>query len=257
MGDISFSVPAALVSGGGGAIGGAIAIALAADGRPVVIADLDLNAAEATARRVVDVGGEATALELDVVREEDWRAALEQGQARHGAVGVLVNAAAVTGPIGRLTECDPEAYDRVMAINARGTFLGIRTAAPQMSSGGRIVNLSSTAGLVGVVGMGPYAASKHAVIGLTKTAAAELAPRGVTVNAVCPGPTEGPMVESIERGHGAEDTERIRSAFRRAIPLRRYAEAEEVAAVVAFLASTAAGSVTGAAYSVDGGMTAV
>jgi len=248
---------AALISGGGGTIGTEIALALATAGRPVLAADLDLAAAEACARGVLDAGGEAAAVELDVTREQSWESALGAAQAQFGGVGALVNAAGITGPIGPLAQCAAADYERVMAINAGGTFLGIRVVVPSMEEGGRIVNVSSTAGLVGVVGMGAYAASKHAVIGLTRTAAAELGSRGITVNAVCPGPTDGPMVESIERGHDAEDSERIGVAFRRAIPLHRYAQPEEVAAAVAFLASPAAGSVSGALLSVDGGMTAI
>ena len=248
------SATAVLLSGGGGNIGTEIALALAAAGRRVTVADLDLAAAERTAARVAEEGGSADAVALDVGSEESWAEAL----AAAGELGVLVNAAGVEGPHARLAEYPPEDFDAVMRINARGTFLGMRAVLPGMlaAGGGAVVNIASTAGLTGTHGMVAYVASKHAVVGLTRAAALEYGAKGIRVNAVCPGPTEGRMIEAIEQGRGGEHPERVREAYLRAIPMRRYGEPAEIAATVAFLASPEAGFVNGATLAVDGGMTA-
>jgi NAD(P)-dependent dehydrogenase (short-subunit alcohol dehydrogenase family) len=245
----------AFVTGGGGAIGAEVAACMAEEGRRVAVADRDLEAAERVSRRLSDAGAEALAVELDVGSEESWSGALEEA----GPVGVLVNAAGIEGPVERLGDYPVEAFDEVLRVNARGTFLGMRSVLPAMARAGEgcVVNVSSSAGLVGTPKLGAYVASKHAVLGLTRAAAVEYGPKGVRVNAVCPGPTEGRMIESIERGRGGGEAARVRQAYLDAIPLRRYAEPGQVAAAVAFLASARAGSINGAALAVDGGMTAI
>lgn len=245
----------AFVTGGGGAIGAEVAGALAGAGHPVVIADRDLGAAEAVSRRLAAAGAEAAGVGLDVGSEESWSGALSEA----GPIGVLVNAAGIEGPVERLGDYPVDGFDEVLRVNARGTFLGMRAVLPAMARAGRgcVVNVSSSAGFVGTPRLSGYVASKHAVLGLTRAAAVEYGPKGVRVNAVCPGPTEGRMIESIERGRGGADPARVREAYLNAIPLRRYAEPAQVAAAVAFLASDGAGSINGAALPVDGGMTAI
>lgn len=232
----------ALVTGGAGDIGAEVVAALRARGSQVLAAD----------RIPVDV-------ELDVTSADQWAAVLEDVERRYGRLDVLVNAAGVAGPSGLLWEQSPQDFDAVMRVNATGTFLGMRATLPLLreSGSGAIVNVASTAGVLGLPGLSPYVASKHAVVGLTRVAASEAARFGIRVNAVCPGPTEGRMITSIERGARSDDPARARAIYKTAIPLRRYAKPTEVASVIAYLTSPAASYVTGAIIPIDGGMSAI
>jgi NAD(P)-dependent dehydrogenase (short-subunit alcohol dehydrogenase family) len=149
-----------------------------------------------------------------------------------------------------------ETFDRVMAVNARGVVLGMKHVAPEMSEGGSIVNVSSVSGIGGGTNTLAYTASKHAVIGMTKLAAVELAPRRIRVNAVCPAPTATEMMFDLARAKSPNDIEGFRRSFEQNIPLGRYGEVEEVAAAIAFLASNESSFSTGAVLTVDGGMRA-
>jgi NAD(P)-dependent dehydrogenase (short-subunit alcohol dehydrogenase family) len=154
---------------------------------------------------------------------------------------------------------DVTAFDEVMAINVRGVFLGLRHVLPAMiaQGSGSVVNTASVAGLVGTPGMAPYVASKHAVIGLTKAAAGEVARQGIRVNAVCPGPIDTDMMRSVEAQIDPADPTAVARRYQAGLPSGRYGSAEEVANVVLFLCSDLASNVSGAQYVVDGGRTAV
>jgi NAD(P)-dependent dehydrogenase (short-subunit alcohol dehydrogenase family) len=158
----------------------------------------------------------------------------------------------------RSAEYDEEMFDRVMAINVKGVFLGMRHVLPVMIRQGRgaIVNTASVAGLVASPGMPAYVASKHAVIGLTKTAAGEVGRSGVRVNAVCPGPIDTRMIHALEAVLNPDDPASVGVRYQSSIPLGRYGTAEEVANLVQFLCSDLASNITGAQYVVDGGRTA-
>lgn len=235
----------ALVTGGAGDIGRAVTAALHRRGAHVLAADL--------------APADPAHIALDVTSPQQWDELIDRIARDHGRLDVLVNAAGIEGPPGRLWEQAPNALAAVMAVNAGGTFHGMRAALRLMRPAGRgaIVNVASVAGLVGIVGLAPYTASKHAVVGLTKTAAAELARTGIRVNAVCPGPVEGRMMGAIESGATPGDAGRARGAYEAAIPARRYGTPEEVAAVVASVSDPSASYLTGAIIPVDGAMTAI
>lgn len=247
----------ALVTGGAGDIGLASERLLGAQGLRIVVADR--VGADAAAAQLCEEGLDAYGVELDVTSEDAWAKTIGVIQQAHGGLDVLINAAGIEGEPGPLWEQSVEAFESVMRVNATGTFLALRACLPLLCAraGARaIVNVASTAGILGLPGMAPYVASKHAVVGLTRAAASEAARWGICVNAVCPGPTSGRMIESIERGVRPADPGRVRAIYEAAIPLKRYGHPSEIAAIVAFLASPAASYLTGAIIPVDGGMSA-
>lgn len=248
-----FTGKVALVTGAAGVLGTAISRRLVAEGAAVVLADLDPDAAQAAA---AEIGGDAWAVRMDVTSADDVRASVTAAAQRLGGLDVLVNNAGTEGGFATTSEYDDEVFDRTFAINVRGAYLGMKHAVPLLRSrgGGAIVNVASVAGLQGTPGMIAYGMSKHALLGMTKTVAAEEAAAGIRVTAVCPAPIEGRMMRSIESGLGDDDGTTVRSQFRDAIPLGRYAAPEEVAALVCFLASEEAAFVTGSWHRVDGGL---
>jgi 3alpha(or 20beta)-hydroxysteroid dehydrogenase len=175
-----------------------------------------------------------------------------------GGLDALFNNAGITGPRATILTYPEDDFDRVMAVNVRGVFLGIQHAglAMQKRGKGAIVNTSSIVGFTGGRNINAYTASKHAVIGLTKAAAVELAPHNIRVNAVCPSPTATEMMFKLERELSPSDPASIRAAFAASSPMNRYGEPVEVAAAVAWLCSDGASYVTGIALPIDGGMVA-
>jgi len=174
----------------------------------------------------------------------------------YGRIDCFFNNAGIEGRVAPLAEYDDDVFDAVFAVNVKGVYLGLKHVFPAIRErGGAIVNTSSIAGINGSAGIAPYSASKHAVIGLTRTAALEWASQGVRVNAICPGPVQTRMIQSLEEqfsSGGTDPGERLRAS----IPLGRYASPDEIAEFVLFLCSDAAASVTGGFYVIDGGRTA-
>jgi NAD(P)-dependent dehydrogenase (short-subunit alcohol dehydrogenase family) len=246
---------AAVVTGGGGAIGRATAVELGRRGFAVLVVDLDGELAEEAVRVVEAEGGRAAPVAADVSDRKAVERYVQACTERFGGIDAFFNNAAYAGPIAPLTEYPLDAFDRAMAVNVRGVFLGLQAVIPAMRErgGGTILNTSSQAGLRGVTNLCGYSASKHAVIGLSKGAALEVADDGIRVNALAPGPTDTRMMRDIDaeiaRQGGDPD------AFRARMPVGRYGTAEEIASLAAWVLADAPPFLTGATLSIDGGLT--
>ena len=237
-----------LVTGAARGIGAGIARAAAEAGAAVALADI----AEGSVREAAAaLGARALPLVMDVSDAGSVRAAVAEAEARLGPIDALVNNAGID-VIGPFLESSEEAWERLWAVNLRGTLLATRAVLRGMVARerGRIVNIGSDAGRVGSSGEAVYSATKGGVIAFTKTLAREVARHGVTVNCVCPGPTDTALLEQVR-----EYDEKLHASLARAIPLRRLGRAEDVAAAVVFLASDAANYITGQTLSVSGGLT--
>jgi NAD(P)-dependent dehydrogenase (short-subunit alcohol dehydrogenase family) len=244
----------AVVTGAGGQIGGATARRLAGEGAKVLVVDRDEAGIATTLDAIAAGGGVAQGCVADVTDAGAIASYAEQGAALGGGrIDAFFNNAGVEGPVAPIEEYPVEEWDRVFAVNVRAVFLGLQHVLPRMEEGGAIVNTASIAGVIGSPGVVGYIAAKHAVVGITRTAALETGGRGIRVNAVCPGPISGRMMASLEDGFGGED---VHEKLLNAIPLRRYGTVEEVAAIVAFLLSPEAGFCHGGTYLLDGGQTA-
>jgi 3alpha(or 20beta)-hydroxysteroid dehydrogenase len=246
----------AIVTGGGGDIGGWAARGLAERGFRVLVVDVDGSRAAATAAAIEDAGGTAAAHVADVSDDESVRGYVAACLDRFGAPDAFFNNAAVEGAIADVTSYPVEVFDRTVAVNLRGVFLGLHHVVAAMRAGpgrGSILNTASQAGVRGVPNLCAYVASKHGVVGLSQAVAIECAPQ-IRVNCLCPGPTATRMMRDIEqtiRDQGGDP-----SGFVERIPAGRYGEPEELGRFAAWILADAPDYLTGAVLSVDGGMTA-
>lgn len=245
----------AIVTGATGGIGAATAELFLAEGARVLLVDLKPEPLEQLARRL---GERAAWVAADVSKEADTQRYVQEAVSRFGGVDVLFANAGIEGVFKPLTQVSVEEFDRVLAVNVRGVWLGIKHAAPQMATrgGGSIVVTSSVAGLVGSSGLAPYVTSKHALIGLAKSAALELAGQKIRVNTLNPGPIENRMMQSIETQANPADPSVVKTGFVTQVPLGRYGTNEEMARLALFLASEDSSFCTGAVFVGDGGFTA-
>ena len=244
----------ALVTGGGGGIGRASALAFAKAGAKVAVVDISEAAGNETAALVKAAGGAALFIRADITKAAEVEAMIAATVQAFGRVDCAFNNAGIEEEHMRLAECPEETFDRIMAVNVKGVWLCMKYQLAQMmqQGGGSIVNTASVAGLVGAPKMAAYSASKHAVLGLTKSAAIEYGRRNIRINAVCPGVIRTAMYE-----RAALADPKVAPAVALLHPIGRIGDAEEVAAVVLWLSSDAASFVTGHAHTVDGGLTAV
>lgn len=244
----------ALVTGGARGIGKAIVESLSEAGHPVAVADVRAEQADATAQEVASGGGRAIAVEMDVTDPGSVAAGVERAVSELGPIDVLVNNAG-GDELRPFLETDEAFWDWVVELNYKGQLRVTRAVLPGMVERGfgRVVNVASDAGRVGSSLEAVYSGAKGGVIAFTKSLAREVARAGVTVNAVCPGPTDTPML----RGMADEDEAgaKLIDALTRSVPMRRLGEPEDVASAVAFLASERAGFITGQTLSVSGGLT--
>jgi NAD(P)-dependent dehydrogenase (short-subunit alcohol dehydrogenase family) len=242
----------ALITGGAGSIGLASARALLDVGANIFLVDLDQHALDLALR---DLPGErAGAAVADVTDSDAVAAAVEAASERFGELDIVFANAGIFGVVAPVTEYPQEVFERVMAVNVLGPFLVAKHALPRMGRGGSLIINSSVVGLTADAGIAAYATSKHALVGLMRTLAKEMAPAGIRVNTIHPGPTDNAFQHKIEvEAIGAPEPESA-AVFEQMIPLARHATADEVAQVVVFLAGDGAGFITGATIAVDGGM---
>jgi NAD(P)-dependent dehydrogenase (short-subunit alcohol dehydrogenase family) len=256
---MDFTGKVAVITGAGNGIGRQAALGFAARGAKVLAVDRDAAGAEATAATARQQGGDARAHAADVTEPADVERYVKAALEAYGRIDCFFNNAGIICRVAPIAEYDVADFDEVMAINVRGVFLGLRHVLPVMvrQGSGAVVNTASVAGLVGTPGMAPYVASKHAVIGLTKAAAGEVARQGVRVNAVCPGPIDTEMMRRVESQINPSEPGAVARRYQAGLPSGRYGTAEEVANVVLFLCSDLASNISGAQYVIDGGRTAV
>ena len=251
MGELSGKV--AIVTGASAGIGRAAALALAAEGAAVVVADVAADRGEAVAAEIRDKGGRALFVPTDVSHDDQVAAAVRTAVETFGGLDLAFNNAGIEGAPAITHECTLENWNRTLAVNLTGVWSCMRHEIPAMLArgGGSIVNTSSVAGLVGFASLPAYTASKHAIVGLTKTAALEYATQGIRVNAVCPGVID---TEMIDRFTGNQpDAE---AALLATEPVGRLGRPEEIADALVWLCSERASFVTGQAIAVDGGFVA-
>jgi 2-hydroxycyclohexanecarboxyl-CoA dehydrogenase len=245
----------AFVTGAGRGIGRAIALRLARGGHAVGVTDLDGATASGVAAEIVTAGGRATGVAADVTSLDAMRAAVREVEGRLGPLDALVNNAG-WDRMELFLDNDPALWDRLLAVNLKGVFNATRAVLEGMASrgGGRIVSIASDAGRVGSTGEAVYSACKAGIVGFSKALAREVAPRQITVNVVCPGPTDTALLAEVgatERGA------KIVAGMARAVPLGRIGRPEDVAGAVAYLVSDEAAYVTGQVLSVSGGLSMV
>ncbi len=245
----------ALITGAAGEIGSAIARQMAEGGARVALADRNVEGVREIASQI---GAGATWHECDVSDDRSMEQTVAAAEKAHGRIDIGALNAGILVPRMPLVEFDVETYDRIMAVNARGVFLGLKHIYPALrrQGGGSVVVTASTEGLRGNAGLAPYAASKHAIVALAKTAAIEWAEHNIRVNCINPGPVDTAMMRSLEQKATDAGTPNMRQRGVSIIPMKRFAATDEIAKFVRFLASDDASYSTGATYLIDGGMLA-
>ena len=246
-----FSGKSVIVTGGGSGIGRATALAFAAEGARVVVGDIHEQEGQATVAAAKERGGEAVFVRADVSRAADCAALVDEAVKRYGRLDVAFNNAGINIRVAPIAEIEEAEWQRMLAINLTGVYLALKYQVPAMkrTGGGAIINTASVGGLIGTAGVATYCATKHGVIGLTRSAALEYIKDGIRINAICPGATRTAMLEEWFK-----DPE-IERSVKGQHPIGRIAEPEEIARAVLFLASSDASFMVGHPLTIDGGLT--
>ena len=252
---IDFSGQVALVTGAAGGIGRAVALALVQVGAKVLLVDIAKEAELQTKSLIENMGGEAMFFQADVSDPEQVQNYVNTAMQTWGRIDIFMNNAAWQGEIHSLVDYPLDVFEKVMSINVRGVFLGLKYVLPIMIQQGKgaVVNTASLGSFLATRKLGPYTASKHAVMGLTKTAAIEVARKGIRVNAVCPGPVDTEMLRDIEASQATGSAEQLRAQRTASIPDGRYADPVEVANLMLYLASDLSSHITGQGIQINGG----
>ena len=242
-----------LVTGGGSGIGRATSLAFASEGARVVVDDIRVDGGEETVRLIKTASGEAIFVKADVSKAAEVEAMVQKALDTYGRIDCAFNNAGVGEPLKRVSKTTEDNWDRVMATNLKGVYLCMKYELAHMLKQGRgaIVNTASLAGLKGLSGQAAYVASKHAVVGLTKSAAVEYATLGIRINAVCPGVIDTPLIAP-----NMKDRPHVQKAYIDMEPIGRLGKPEEIASAVLWLCSDEASFVVGSVFSVDGGVVA-
>ena len=245
-----------IVTGGGRGIGREACLQFSRHGAKVVCVDLGEGSGNETVEQIKAENGEAIFIEADVTKEDDVVHYVNRTMEAYGRIDVLVNNAGWEGHVKEIPDYSTEIFNKVMEINVTGVFLGMKHVLEIMKKqkSGAIVNMGSTASWIGAPGFVAYTASKHAVLGMTKTAALEVARLGIRVNAVCPGAVNTDMMQSIaEKSLSAKNVDEFKKNHSESIPDGRYGETHEVARQILYLASDLASHITGQSLIIDGG----
>jgi NAD(P)-dependent dehydrogenase (short-subunit alcohol dehydrogenase family) len=247
-----------IVTGAAGGIGKAAVERFAREGAKIVAVDLKQSPLDDALAIAKSAGGEAIAVDADVSNESDVQRYVDEAVSRFGGVDVLFNNAGIEGAVVPLDQYPIDMFEKVLAVNVTGVFLGMKHVIPAFRArgGGCIVNTASVAGLRGNAIIPAYVASKHAVVGLTTSAAATYGKEGIRVNAICPSPIDTRMMRALEEAISSDDPGTVKQMMEASIPAGRYGTPAEVASLVAFLCSDEAGFINGGIYTIDGGMTA-
>lgn len=255
---MSFKDQVALITGGAGGIGLAAAQQFIEGGAKVALVDLSQENLD-KAKEALGGGENVITVAADVSSESDTERYVKETVDAFGRIDAFVNNAGVNGDVEELTEITEKNIDFVWDVNVKGVFFGLKYVLRVMKEqgSGSVINVSSIGGWVGSPGMSPYVASKHAVVGITKSAALEVVKEGIRINAINPTAVETEMMRSIEENRGGDDAESIKKATEEGIPLGRYAQPEEIADLIIYLASDKSSFITGSYIKIDGGAAAM
>ncbi len=244
----------AIITGGAGSIGKETAKLFLNEGAKVLLVDMN----EDQLRKVVkELGSEDVKYSVaDVTKSAEVKRYVDDAVKAFGKIDVFFNNAGIEGVVKPTVEYPEDVFDKVIDVNVKGVFLGNKYVLPHMNDGGSIILTSSVAGIAGSHNVTAYIASKHAVVGMMRNLALEVAPRKIRVNTINPSPVDNRMMRSLEAGYAPGDAENMKTAFENAIPLGRYAEPSEIAGLVRFLASDESKFITGTTQVIDGGMNA-